>query len=201
MSFRYYANTQDSHHYNGQDVVVRRWRTLSTVSGLAFFSATIFDIPNIFLIVFSKHVLCSSIEAWTNSSMWSIKSATNEASSDFFFLHDLISGVVDDFFSEAESIWDALSIMGSWCSGRRLVAAGGTDGKCGWPLLVEPTASVSRGWTLNSEDGKCESWLNPSNSVRVGECGENENVQNENAKRTNACSERRRRPRARRFSF
>lgn len=114
MSFSYYANTGDSHHYNDQDVVVRSGRTLSTVSVLAFFSATIFDIPNIFLIVFSKHVLCSSIEAWTNSSMWSIKSATNEASSDFFFLHDLISGVVDDnLFSEAESIWGVLSIMGS----------------------------------------------------------------------------------------
>lgn len=47
MSFRYYANTGDSHHYNDQDVVVRSGRTLSTVSVLAFFSATIFDIPNI----------------------------------------------------------------------------------------------------------------------------------------------------------
>jgi len=42
-----------------------------------------------FLIVFWKQVLCSSIEAWMNSSMWSFKSSMKVASSFFFFLHEV----------------------------------------------------------------------------------------------------------------
>lgn len=43
-------------------------------------------------IVFWKQLLCSSIEAWINSSIWSFKSSKNVASSLFVFRHDAIGG-------------------------------------------------------------------------------------------------------------
>lgn len=70
------------------DTIVRRGSELSTSFASVFLSATILDIPNILLMVFLKHDLCSSIEACINSSIWSFTSSKNVALSDFFFRQD-----------------------------------------------------------------------------------------------------------------
>lgn len=49
---------------------------------------TAFDIPNILFSVFCKQVLCSSYEAFTNSSMWSTISPKKVVDSDFFLRHE-----------------------------------------------------------------------------------------------------------------
>lgn len=87
--------------------VVLRGRELSTPSTSEFRSATIFDIPNIFLMVLVKQVLCSSIEALMNSSMWSLTSSKNEASSFFFFRHEVTAtgGFSACGFSDSMSEW------------------------------------------------------------------------------------------------
>jgi hypothetical protein len=63
-----------------------------------------------FWIVFLKQVLCSSIEAWMNSSMWSFRSSRKVASSVFFFRHDAIAGFLGTDGAGA-SVWPLLDAI------------------------------------------------------------------------------------------
>lgn len=63
-----------------------------------------------FWIVFLKQVLCSSMEAWMNSSMWSFRSSMKVASSVFFFRHDAIAGFLGTDGAGA-SVWPLLEAI------------------------------------------------------------------------------------------
>lgn len=63
-----------------------------------------------FWIVFVKQVLCSSMEAWMNSSMWSFRSSRKVASSVFFFRHDAIAGFLGTDGAGA-SVWLVLEAI------------------------------------------------------------------------------------------
>ena len=95
------TTTIASHFY--RNTLVWSGKTLSGPASFAsaVLSATAFDIANIFLTVFVKHVLCSSIEAWTNSWKWSLSSVTNEVLPEFFFLQEVDAG-----FTGAADGWE-----------------------------------------------------------------------------------------------
>lgn len=68
---------QGSIYHDLVPIAARKW-----VSEQKFPSPT-------FRMVFWKQVLCSSMEAWMNSSTWSLRSSRKLASSDFFFRHEV----------------------------------------------------------------------------------------------------------------
>lgn len=63
-----------------------------------------------FLTVFWKQFLCSSIEAWMNSWMWSLTSSRKVASSFFFFRHEVSGSFSFELFS-IDILWSLLDYL------------------------------------------------------------------------------------------
>jgi hypothetical protein len=115
LSYFYRGNMKWRNFY--RDTVVWSGKTLSGPASSASedLSVTVFDISNILLRVFVKHVRCSSAEAVMNSWMWSLKSETNDVPGTFF-RHEFTACFESSWRGPSGWVWpDIVTSDCKWC--------------------------------------------------------------------------------------